>query len=65
MKSIAVFAMVSLLLLSELFDLAVGPGETTDLAAANPELMAQLAAADERHAADVGVIATGPPAGAQ
>jgi arylsulfatase len=43
----------------QLFNLATDPGETTDVAATNPELMAELAAAYERHAADVGVI---PPA---
>jgi arylsulfatase len=43
----------------QLFDLAADPGETTDLAAANPELMAELAAAYDAHAAAVGVI---PPA---
>lgn len=44
----------------QLFDLAQDPGETTDLAAANPDVMAELAAAWERHAAEVGVAA--PPA---
>jgi arylsulfatase A-like enzyme len=43
----------------QLFDLAADPGETTDLAAANPELMAELEAAYDAHAAAVGVI---PPA---
>lgn len=49
----------------QLFDLATDPGETTDLAAANPELMAELSAAYEKHAADVGVIPPGRPGGAQ
>ncbi|MEY4641855.1 MAG: hypothetical protein RLZZ227_1849 [Pseudomonadota bacterium] len=44
----------------ELFDLSTDPGETTNLAAANPDLMAELAAAYERHAADVGVVPVGP-----
>jgi arylsulfatase len=48
----------------QLFNLATDPGETTDLAAANPELMAELAAAYEQHAAAVGVIPPGPPAAA-
>jgi arylsulfatase A-like enzyme len=43
----------------QLFDLAADPGETTDLAAANPELISELAAAYDAHAAAVGVI---PPA---
>jgi arylsulfatase len=43
----------------QLFDLATDPGETTDLAAANPGLVAELAAAYDAHAAAVGVI---PPA---
>lgn len=43
----------------QLFDLAADPGETTDLAAANPEVMAELAAAYDAHAVAVGVI---PPA---
>ena len=43
----------------QLFNLAMDPGETTDLAAANPALMAELAAAYERHAAEVGVIPPG------
>jgi arylsulfatase A-like enzyme len=47
----------------QLFDLAADPGETTDVAAANPELMAELAAAYDRHAADVGVVPPGPPGG--
>lgn len=45
----------------QLFDLDADPGETTDLAAANPDLVAELAAAYEQHAADVGVV---PPAAA-
>ncbi len=45
----------------QLFDLDADPGETTDLAAANPDLVAELAAAYEQHAADVGVL---PPAAA-
>ncbi len=48
----------------QLFDLATDPGETTDVAAANPELMAELSAAYDQHAADVGVIPPGPPAAA-
>jgi arylsulfatase A-like enzyme len=47
----------------QLFNLATDPGETTDVAAANPELMAELAAAYEQHAAAVGVVPPGPPAG--
>jgi arylsulfatase len=43
----------------QLFDLAADPGETRDLAAANPGLVAELAAAYDAHAAAVGVI---PPA---
>jgi arylsulfatase len=43
----------------QLFDLAADPGETTDLAAASPEVLAELAAAYDAHAAAVGVI---PPA---
>lgn len=49
----------------QLFNLAADPGETTDLAAANPELVAELAAAYEAHAADVGVIPPGPPPAAR
>ncbi len=48
----------------QLFNLANDPGETTDLAAANADLMAELTAAYDRHAADVGVIPPGPPAAA-
>lgn len=48
----------------QLFDLSVDPGETNDLAAANPDLMAELAAAYEEHAAAVGVVPPGPPAAA-
>jgi arylsulfatase A-like enzyme len=48
----------------QLFNLAVDPGETNNVAAANPQLMAELAAAYELHAADVGVIPVGPPPGA-
>lgn len=44
----------------QLFDLATDPGETTDIASANPELLAELAAAYDQHAAAVGVV---PPAG--
>jgi arylsulfatase len=43
----------------QLFDLASDPGETTDLAPANPGVVAELAAAYDAHAAAVGVI---PPA---
>jgi arylsulfatase len=52
----------------QLFDLATDPGETTDLAAANPDTMAELAAAWERHAGEVGYTPPeprspgGPPA---
>jgi arylsulfatase len=46
----------------QLFDLAADPGETTDLAAANPDVVAELAAAYDAHAAAVGVIAPAPPA---
>src|SRR5690606_26473904 len=46
----------------QLFNLASDPGETTDLSAANAELMAELAAAYEQHAIDVGVIPPGAPA---
>ncbi|MGV3591138.1 MAG: arylsulfatase [Gammaproteobacteria bacterium] len=46
----------------QLFDLSVDPGETNDLAAANPDVMAELAAAYEQHAADVGVVPPAPPA---
>lgn len=45
----------------QLFNLATDPGETTDLAAAQPALVAELAAAYEQHAAEVGVIPPGPP----
>jgi len=48
----------------QLFDLATDPGETSDVAAAHPDVMADLAAAYERHAAAVGVIPPGPPPGA-
>lgn len=48
----------------QLFDLSVDPGETNDLAAANPEILAELAAAYDDHAAAVGVIPPGPPPGA-
>lgn len=44
----------------QLFDLAEDPGETTDVAATHPEVMAELAAAWERHAAEMGVAS--PPA---
>jgi arylsulfatase len=43
----------------QLFDLVADPGETTDLAAANPDLVSEFAAAYDAHAAAVGVI---PPA---
>ncbi|HEX6993096.1 MAG TPA: arylsulfatase [Gammaproteobacteria bacterium] len=43
----------------QLFDLANDPGETTDLAAEHPDVMAELAAAYERYADEVGVV---PPA---
>ncbi len=47
----------------QLFNLGTDPGETTNVAADNPALMAELAAAYERHAADVGVVPPqGPPA---
>lgn len=49
----------------QLFDLAADPGETTDLAAANPDLMTQLAAAWEQHATNVGVLPPGPPPAAR
>lgn len=39
----------------QLFDLSTDPGETRDLAAQNPELLAEMAAAWERHAEEVGV----------
>jgi arylsulfatase A-like enzyme len=45
----------------QLFDLATDPGETTDVAAANPEVMAELAAAYDLHAAAVGVVPPAPP----
>jgi arylsulfatase len=48
----------------QLYNLAEDPGETTDLAAAHSELMAELAAAYDRHAAEVGVVPPGPPPGA-
>lgn len=48
----------------QLFDLSVDPGETNDLAAANPDVLADLAAAYEQHAADVGVVPPAPPAAA-
>ena len=48
----------------QLFDLADDPGETTDLAAVNPDVMAELAAAWERHAEEVGVTPPGPRRGA-
>jgi arylsulfatase A-like enzyme len=48
----------------QLFDLSVDPGETNDLAAANPDLLAELAAAYEDHAAAVGVEPPAPPPGA-
>jgi arylsulfatase A-like enzyme len=48
----------------QLFNLAVDPGETTDLAAANPDLLAELNAAYEQHAIDVRVVPPGPPPGA-
>jgi arylsulfatase len=48
----------------QLFNLAEDPGETTNLAAEQPEMMAELAAAYDRHAAEVGVIPPGPPPGA-
>jgi arylsulfatase len=44
----------------QLFDLAEDPGETTDLAALHPDVMSELAAAWEQHAAQVGV-ASPPP----
>src|SRR5690606_25842022 len=43
----------------QLFNLAEDPGETTDLAAEYPDVMAELAAAWERYADEVGVV---PPA---
>jgi arylsulfatase len=45
----------------QLFDLAADPGETIDLAAAHPDVLAELAAAWERHAEDVGVMPADPP----
>ena len=48
----------------QLFDLARDPGETTDLAAAYPDVMAELAAAWERHAAEVGYTPPAPRQGA-
>jgi arylsulfatase len=48
----------------QLFNLASDPGETTDLAAENPELLAELDAAYEQHAAAVGVVPPAPPPGA-
>jgi arylsulfatase len=44
----------------QLFDLAKDPGETNDVASANPAVMAELSDAWERHAAEVGVAP--PPA---
>lgn len=49
----------------QLFDLAKDPGETTDVAAEYPDVMMELAAAYDQHAADVGVIPPGPPGGAR
>jgi arylsulfatase A-like enzyme len=46
----------------QLFDLAADPGETTDLAAANPEVITELATAYDAHAAAVGVIPSAPRA---
>jgi arylsulfatase len=46
----------------QLFDLAADPGETTDLAPENPDVVAELAAAYDAHAAAVGVIPPAPPA---
>lgn len=43
----------------QLFDLAKDPGETTDVAADHPDVLAELAAAYERYAEEVGVV---PPA---
>jgi arylsulfatase A-like enzyme len=48
----------------QLFDLAADPGETRDLAAAHPDVMAELAAAWERHAQEVGVAPPARPPGA-
>jgi arylsulfatase len=48
----------------QLFDLAADPGETRDLAAAHPDVMAELAAAWERHAEEVGVAPPARPPGA-
>lgn len=47
----------------QLFNLAEDSGETTDLAAANPDVMAELAAAWERHAKEVGVAPPRPRPG--
>src|SRR5690606_27639789 len=48
----------------QLFDLAKDPGETADLAAEYPEVLAELAAAYERYAEEVGVVPPAPRAGA-
>jgi arylsulfatase len=48
----------------QLFNLADDPGETTDLAAAHPDVLAELAAAWDRHAEQVGVAPPAPPPGA-
>jgi arylsulfatase len=45
----------------QLFDLANDPGETTDLAAVHPDVMAELAAAWDRHAEEVGFAPPAPP----
>jgi arylsulfatase len=45
----------------QLFDLAKDPGETTDLAAVHPDVMAELAAAWDRHAEEVGYAPPAPP----
>src|SRR5690606_14826153 len=47
----------------QLFNLAEDPGETTDLAAGYPDVMAGLAAAWERQAEEGGVMPPGPRPG--
>jgi arylsulfatase/uncharacterized sulfatase len=43
-----------------LYDLSIDPGETTDLAAQNPELFADMLAEYEAYAEEVGVFELGP-----
>jgi arylsulfatase A-like enzyme len=45
----------------QLFDLATDPGETTDVAADHPDVLMELAAAYDAHAAAVNVVPPGPP----